>query len=98
MAVEEATVIVRVEVPAPVSEVGLKPIVTPVGWPLADNEIPELKPPVTALVIFDVPELPCATETEAGEAERLKPEETEPPASALIRAAPLGLPKPVAKS
>jgi hypothetical protein len=73
VAVDEATVIVMVEVAAPVIEVGLKPIVTPVGWPVADNEIAELKPPVTVLVIFDVPVLPCATETEAGEAERLKP-------------------------
>ena len=89
---------VMVEVPAPVIEVGLKPKVTPVGWPVADNEIAELKPPVTALVIFDVPELPCATETEAGEAERLKPGVTKPPASALIRAAPFGLPNPVTKS
>jgi hypothetical protein len=82
VAVDEAMVIVMVEVPAPVIEVGLKPIVTPVGWPLADNEMVELKPPVTALVIFEVPELACATETEAGEAERMKPGAGEPPASA----------------
>lgn len=98
MAVDEATVIVMVEVPAPVIDVGLKPIVTPVGWPLADNEIAELKPPVTVLVIFDVPELPCATETDAGEAERLKPGAGAVPASAVIRAAPFGLPHPVARS
>lgn len=87
-----------VEDPAPVIDVGLKAIVTPVGWPLADNETAELKPPVTALVIFAVPELPCATETEAGEAERLKPGVTKPAASALIRAAPFGLPNPVTRS
>jgi hypothetical protein len=96
--VVEATVIVIVEVPAPVIEVGLKTMVTPVGWPLADNEIAELKPPVTVLVIFEVPELPCATETEVGEAERLKPGVDELLASALIRAAPFGLPNPVARS
>ena len=96
--VDEATVIVRVEVPSPVIEVGLKPTVTPVGWPVAVKETAESKPPVTVLVIVDVPELPCATETEAGEAERLKPGVTGVPRSALIRAAPFGLPQPVAKS
>ena|ERR1700730_11905034 len=98
MAVDGATVIVMVEVPAPVIEVGLKPMVTPVGWPVADNEMAELKPPVTVLVIVDFPKLPCPTETEAGEAERLKPGAGELPASALISPEPFGLPKPVAKS
>jgi len=93
-----ATVMVMVEVPAPVIAVGVKPMVTPVGWPLVDNEMEELKPPVTVLVIVEVPDLPCTTETEAGEAESLKPGAGEPPASELIRAAPFGLPKPVAKS
>ena len=96
--VDEATVSVMVEVPAPVIEVGLKPTVTPVGWPVADKEMAESKPPVTVLVIVEVPALPCATETEAGEAERLKPGVDELPASALIRPAPFGLPQPVAKS
>lgn len=95
--VDEATVIVMVEVPAPVIEPGLKPTVTPVGWPLADKKMAESNPPVTVLVIVECPELPCATETEAGEAERLKPG-VEPPASALIRPLPFGLPQPVAKS
>jgi hypothetical protein len=71
--VEEATVSVMVEVPAPVIEPGLKATVTPEGWPLAASETAELKPPVTALVIVEVPELPCTTETEAGDADRLKP-------------------------
>jgi hypothetical protein len=97
-AVDEATVIVMVEVPAPVIEVGLKLTVTPVGWPLADKEMAESKPPVTVLVRVEVPILPCATVTEAGEAERLKPEPDEVPASALISPLPFGLPQPVAKS
>jgi len=66
--VDEATAIVMVEVPAPVIEVGLKLTVTPVGWPVADKVMAELKPPVTALLIVEPPELPCATETEAGAA------------------------------
>jgi hypothetical protein len=97
VAVVEATVIVMVEVPAPVIEVGLKPMVTPVGWPVAVKVTAESKPPVTVLVMVDVPELPCATETEVGEAERLKPEVTEP-VRLLIRPDPFGLPQPVARS
>lgn len=97
-AVDEATVIVIVEDPAPVIEVGLNVTVTPVGWPLADNEMPELNPPVTVLVMVDVPECPCATETEVGEAERLNPGPDELPARAAIRPEPFGLPQPVARS
>ena len=97
--VDEATVIVIVEVPFPVIEDGLKPMVTPEGWPEADKETAELKPPVTVLVMVELPEFPCAIETDAGEAERLKPGvEDEPPASALSSPDPLGLPQPVARS
>ena len=49
----EATVKVSVEVPAPVMDVGLKPTVTPDGWPDAAKPITELKPPTTLLVIVD---------------------------------------------
>ena len=48
--------------------------VTPVGWPEAVKAIAALNPPVTVVVIVEVPEQPCATETEVGEAEMLKPE------------------------
>lgn len=94
----EATVMVMVEDPAPVIEVGLKVMLTPVGWPLADKEMAESKPPVTVLVMVEVPDLPCATESEAGEAERLNPGPDELPARAAIRPAPFGLPHPVARS
>ena len=87
-----------VEGPEPVIEVGLKPTVTPAGWPVADKEMVESKPSVTVLVMVEVPELPCATETEPGEDERLKPGVDELPASAVIRLVPFGLPQPVAKS
>jgi len=97
VAVDAATVKVIVELPAPVIEVGLKPTVTPVGCPDALKLMAELNPPVTVLVTVDVPELPCTTETEVGEAERLKPGAADP-ASALIRLLPFGLPQPVAKS
>lgn len=79
-------------------EVGLKATETPIGWPVADREIAESNSPVTALVMVEVPELPCDTDRVVGEDERLNPEVAEPPASAAIRAAPFGLPIPVAKS
>jgi cystathionine beta-lyase/cystathionine gamma-synthase len=50
-------------------EVGLKLTVTPVGWPLAVKAIAEAKPPETAVVIVELPLLPCTTETDVGEAE-----------------------------
>ena len=50
MTVVEATVVIMVEVPAPVIEVGVKATVTPVGCPVAANEMGELNPPVTMLV------------------------------------------------
>ena len=97
--VEEATVRVTVEVPAPAIGLVLNATVTPAGWPLADNVMFELNPPVTVLVIVELPEPPCATETEAGEADRLNPGVVEVlPESALIRPVPLGLPQPVARS
>jgi hypothetical protein len=71
VAVVEATVRVRVEVPEPGAEndVGLKPGVTPAGWPVADKAMEELKPPAWVVVIVDVPLMPCATETKEGEGE-----------------------------
>lgn len=95
---DEATEIDMVEVPVPVIDDGLKPIVTPVGCPDAVKVTAELNPPLTVLVMVELPALPCATETEAGEAERLKPAVTVDPASALIKLTPFGLPQPVARS
>ena len=70
-ATAEATARVIVEVPEPgtATEAGLKVTVTPAGWPLADREITELKPPETAVVMVDVPLAPGATDNEEGEAE-----------------------------
>lgn len=97
-AVDAPTVNVIVELPAPVMVAGLKPTVTPLGCPLADSVIVALNPPVTVLVIVELPAFPGATETDAGDADRLKPGEDPLPASAAIRAPPFGLPHPVAKS
>lgn len=67
----EATAMVMVEVPEPGAaiDVGLKVTVTPVGWPVADKPMAESKPPETAVVMVDLPLLPCTTETAVGEAE-----------------------------
>ena len=69
---------VTVELPDPGAaiEVGLKVAVTPVGRPLAESEIAELKPPATVVVTLEVLEPPRATETEVGEAETVKLAET----------------------
>ena len=96
--VDEATVIVIVEVPAPEMEAGLKLTVTPLGSPDADREIDELNPPEMAVLIAELPLLPCARETEVGEAETVKAGVGGVPARALISPSPLGLPKPVTKS
>ena len=96
VAVDEATVINIVDVPAPVIKVGLNPMLTPAGWPLALKETTESKPPVTLLLMVDVPELPCTTDTEVGEVEMLKPG-VDVPESALI-SPEFGLPQPVTRS
>ena len=100
VAVVEATAMVMVELPEPgaATDVGLKLTVTPVGWPVADKAIAESKGSKTAVVIVDVPLLPCTTETEVGEAEMVKLGDDDVGARALIRPAPFGLPQPVAKS
>ena len=51
---------------------GLKLTVVPEGTPEADKLIALLKPPLMALVIVEVPWFPCATLSEAGEAESVK--------------------------
>ena len=53
-------------------EDGLKLTVVPEGWPEALSEIAELKPPETVVLIELVPEDPCATVTEVGEAAMVK--------------------------
>lgn len=70
----ECAVIVRVDVPEPGAAmiVRLKLTVTPDGMPDADNAIAELKPPETVVVIVEVPELPQARASEAGDALKVK--------------------------
>jgi hypothetical protein len=50
-------VTVKVEVPAPVIDVGLKLADAPLPSPVAERAIEELKPPVTVVVIVTLPEL-----------------------------------------
>ena len=67
------TVMRIVEVPAPVMELGLKVMVTPEGWPEADKETAESKPPVTVEVMVTEPELLRLMLMEEGDALIEKP-------------------------
>ena len=70
----DPTVMVMVELPPPgaVIVLGLKLTVVPLGAPEADRLIALLKPPLTVVVMVEVPWLPCTTLSEAGEAESVK--------------------------
>ena len=67
-----ANVSVEVPLPGAAMEAGLKAAVTPVGNPEADNEIAELNPPITAVVMAEVAVAPWVTETLAGAALTVK--------------------------
>ena len=66
--------IVIVELPEPGAGIGLglKLTVVPEGTPDADRVMALLNPPLMVVVIVDVPWLPCATLTAAGEADIAK--------------------------
>lgn len=68
------TVIVMVDDPVPGAAIGfgLKPTVTRLPCPEADNVIAELKPFKAVVLIVEVPELPRVTVTEDGEAPIVK--------------------------
>ena len=68
------TVNVSVELPLPGAAIdaGLKLAVTPVGRPDAERATVELKPPLTAVEIVVLPELPWMTERLAGDALSVK--------------------------
>lgn len=96
-AVLAPTVIDMAELPVPVIDDGLKPTVTPLGCPVAVKLTAELNPPLTVLVIVELPAWPCTTVTEVGDAERLKLGVEPVPTSAPINAG-VGLPHPVTRS
>ncbi len=62
----DAVEMVSVELPAPVIDVGLKLAVAPLGKPLAESETVCAEPLVTAVVMIDVPEAPCCSESDVG--------------------------------
>ena len=64
------TAIVMVDEPEPGAAIGLglKLTVVPVGTPLADRLMALLKPPLTVVVMVEVPWAPCATLSDAGAA------------------------------
>src|SRR6516164_9977968 len=73
-AVLPPTAIVMVDEPEPGAAIGLglKLTVVPVGAPLADRLMALLKPPLTVVVMVEVPWAPCATLTEVGAALMVK--------------------------
>lgn len=73
-AVPDPTVIVIVDVPDPGAAmlVGLKLTVVPLGAPEADKAIALLNPPLTVVVIVEVPCAPCITFREAGDGVTVK--------------------------
>lgn len=64
---------VRIELPLPGAaiEAGLKLAVTPEGRPETESEIAELKPPLVAVEMVVLPELPWVTDKLVGEALRV---------------------------
>ena len=88
---------VRVNVLVELVGFGLKPAVTPVGRPVALRVTLPLKPPAGTTVMVLVPVLPAAMVSELGLAVRVKLGPTGP-VSALMRAAPFGLPQPSHRS
>ena len=53
-------------------ELGLKLTVTLLGWPLADKEMAESKPPEIVVVIVEWPEFPGSIVSEVGDALMVK--------------------------
>ena len=66
MVARRFTVMVRIDDPAPVIEVGLKLVVTLLPCPEAESEIAEPNPPVTAVLMVTWPEVPRLTVIEVG--------------------------------
>jgi len=92
--VPDPTAIVIVELPPPGAAIvlGLKLTVVPLGAPAADRLMTLLKPPLTLVVIVEVPWLPCTTLTEAGEPVSVKLAETAAVTVRLTAAALLACP------
>ena len=84
--------------PGAAIEFALKLTVTPAGCPLADNATAESNPPLTVVEMVEVPLLPCATGTAAGDENIAKAGLVLAGASALISPVPFGLPQPVTRS
>ena len=87
----EPTVIVMLEVPFPVIDVGLKLTVTPRAGRMPINTTAVLNPPVTVLVMVEVPVPPCRTETAVGGCRKAEAaRRAVPPARAVNKAGPIG--------
>lgn len=95
----EATANVALDVPLPpLIEDGLKPTVTPAGMPDAVRAMAVSNPSDGVAVMVEVPLLPAATVSDAGDAARVKDGDVlDEPVSAAIRPE-FGLPHPVTRS
>jgi hypothetical protein len=74
VAVADPTEIVMLDEPAPGAAIddGLKLAVAPEGSPEAERLTTELKTPVTEVDIVELPEPPCTTDRDVGDAETEK--------------------------
>ena len=99
MGVVDPAVMVSVDDPAPgaAMEVGLKLAVAPEGKPEALNAMAESKLPEMAVVIVLVPEEPCVTVTDVGEAVIENDDVPDPAVRAAINPE-FGVPHPVTRS
>lgn len=95
----EATVKVALEEPEPLL-MGLVPkvTVTPEGWPVAVSVTDELNPLDGLTVMVELPLLPAATESEAGEADTAKDGCCDVVPVRAAMSPVLGLPHPVTRS
>src|ERR1051326_5385830 len=73
-AVVAPAVMVAVEEPEPgaAMDVGENVTLAPAGTPLAEREMALLNPPETAVVIGELPDVPCKSESDVGLAEIVK--------------------------
>ena len=99
MGVVDPAVMVSVDDPAPgaAMEVGLKLAVAPEGKPEALNAMAESKLPEMAVVIVLVPDEPCVTVTDVGEAVIENDDVPDPAVRAAINPE-FGVPHPVTRS
>ena len=97
-AVPDATVKVALELPDPVTELGLNPTVTPEGTFDADSDTDDEKPSIAEIEIVELPLLPGATVNDDGLAPIVKSGVCVWVPARALTSAGVGLPHPVTRS